>query len=189
MLYYMYQIVEEGDSKRLQEFKDVVGLANGLALEAIGDIPKHRMGFFIDNVNTDQQKQYLVQLADQMVKAGQLDIEALNLIIKVDNYKYAAVLMILKYKQKQRQNREEQERQFQQQMALKQQDLEITRQQFVSKEEAKVISIEAAKRMDYEIEKMKIQMKSDSQAMRDEIKKNNKIETDNHKAQLENAPA
>lgn len=183
MLYYMNQIVQEGDSKRLQEFKDVVGQANGWAYEAIGDIPKHRLGLYVENVNTDQQKQYLVSLADQMVKAGQLDIEALNLIIKVDNYKYAAVLMIMKYKQKQRMLREEADRAHQQQMQLKAMDFDIAKQNYISKEQAKTISIDREGQWDLKIAELEGRLKAQTQLMLKEVLKNNHIEQDAAKAE------
>lgn len=186
ILYYMNQIVREGDSDRLQEFKDVVGLANGMAMEAIKDIPMHRLGLFIDNVNTDQQKQYLVNLAEQMVKAGQLDIEALNLIIKVENYKYAAVLMIMKYKQKQRQIREDEARKQNYLMELKRADFEIVKQTHISKEEAKTISIDREKQWEQKIEQMKIELKSQSQTMIKDMIKNSRMEEATHKKGLEN---
>lgn len=189
MLYYMNQIVEEGDSKRLQEFKDVVGQANGWAYEAIGDIPKHRLGLYVENVNTDQQKQYLVQLADQMVKAGQLDIEALSLIIKVENYKYATVLMIMKYKQKQRQLREEAAIVHQREMEKKGMDLEIIKQTFVSKEQAKTISIDRMGEWDAKIVELEARLKSQTQLMLKDVIKNNRIEENNAKAVSEKAVA
>lgn len=185
MMYYMNQIVQEGDSKRLQEFKDVVGQANGLAYEAIADIPKHRLGLYVENVNTDQQKQYLVSLADQMVKAGQLDIEALNLIIKIDNYKYAAVLMIMKYKQKQRQLREEAEIAHGRAIELKQMDLKIESQRYISKEQAKTISIDRMGEWDAKIVELEARLKAQTQLMLKDVLKNNHIEQDAAKAQLD----
>lgn len=185
MLYYMMQIVTEGDSQRLNEFKAVVGLANGLALEAINDIPKHNLGLYIDNVNTDKQKQYLVEMADQMVKAGQLDMDAFHLIIKIENYKYAAVMLVLKWKEKLKRNAQEEEIKHRRILELKQADLAIKRQEYISKEEAKTISITAEKQWDYRIEKMIAELRAQTQAMIKDVTSQNRMVQDTHKAELD----
>jgi hypothetical protein len=189
MMYYMNSIVEENDSERLQEFKDIVGQANGLAYEAIGDIPKHRLGMFIENVNTDEQKQYLLQLADSMVKAGQMDVEALSLIVKVENYKYAAVLMILKYKQKQKELAAKAEKEFQQQMQIKEMDLKIQQAGFQAKEEAKTISIDREKQWDMKIAELEGRLRAQTQAMIKDITGNNRIAENEAKANAEKEKA
>lgn len=185
LLYYMRQIVQEGDSERLQEFRDVVGKANGMAMEAIKDIPDHSLGLYVDNVNTDQQKQYLVGMATEMVKAGKLDVEALNLIIKVDNYKYAAVLMIMKYKQKQRKLMEDDERKQGYIMQQKNMDLQIKKQEYISKEEAKTISIDREKQWDMKIKEMEARLRSNNQAMIKDMISNNRMNEQTHKSDLE----
>lgn len=189
MKHYMDQIVREGESERLQHFRDIVGLANSMAYEAIGDIPNHRMGLYIDNVNTDEQKQYLLQLCQKLVEAQQLDIEALQLIIKIENYKYAAVLMIMKYKQKQRQIQEAKDREFAQIMAAKEKDLQIESAKYTAKAQAQTITIDREGQWDMKIQQMLSELKSQGQAMMKEIIKNNRIEENVVNKQLEGQTA
>jgi hypothetical protein len=186
MNYYMSQIVSEGESDRLEEFRNVVGLANAMAYEAIKDIPMHSLGMYIDNINTDEEKQRLINTADQLVKAGLMDIEVLHLMIKIDNLKYATVLMIMKYKQKQKQLQEQKDKEFNQMMQAKEKDLEIAMGTFRAKEDAKSANIELTKKWDQAIEQMKIELKSQSKAMLDEMKATNRKETEEIKSQREN---
>lgn len=184
ILKYMMCVTEEG-GPRFEEMSHVIGMANGMVLESIKDIPKHRLGLHVDNVNTDKQKELLIGMATEMVKAGMLDIEALNLLIKVDNYKYASVLMILKYKEKQRKIEEAKQMEFQRQMQLGQQQLEITKALQMNKAQADTIPIEVEKKWEFIMEKWLAEFKASSQNTTKDVIKNNRIEEMNHKDQLE----
>jgi hypothetical protein len=94
LIYFIKKISEEGDTERFQDFKDVVGQANGLMMEEIRDIPLHKFGLSVHNVNNDEMKQYVQSLAEKLVAAQALDIEVLSMLLKIDNWKYAAVFMM-----------------------------------------------------------------------------------------------
>lgn len=176
LLRYIIEICNEGDSPRFKQFSAIVGKGNSLAMESIRDIPAHELGLYMDDVNTDRMKAELNQLVEKMVEAKMIGVEALHLIIKEENYKYAAVLMILKYKEFQRKQEAMAELQFKREMALKDKDIEAKRQEYMSRGEA-----------DAKVEQIKQQLirgtqqwlavwKSNAQQMLNDARKSAKIE-------------
>jgi hypothetical protein len=181
---YLIEITKEG-GERFEQFSHIVGQANGMLLETIKDIPLHQLGLHIENVNTDQQMQYLRGLAEQLVKAQLMDIEVLNLLVKQDNYKYAAVLMVLKYKQKQKQLRAEKQEAFQQEMMLKEQDMQLRHADIMAKGQANVMVVDAEKRWDGKLIELENRLKTQAQAMLKEMIKNNRIEEEAASTQIQ----
>lgn len=184
LLCYIISIINQGDSQRLQEFKDVVGAANGMALEAIKDIPNHKLGLSIENVNTDEAKARLVDMTEKLATAGMIDIEALYLINKIDNYKYAVVLMIMKYKQKQAQLADAKTLEFNRQVQLRNLDIQFKQQDYMSRADAESVLLSLSKKWDEKIGVELANIKSMSQQKLKEITGDNKIEQDKTKDQL-----
>jgi hypothetical protein len=185
-MWWIEKVVSEGDaSERYKYLVDFIGQANGLNLQTIKDIPSHRLGLHIDNLNTDEQKQKLDALAEQLVKAGMMDVEVLSLIIKITNYKYAAVLMVLKYKQKQRQIMEQKEQEFMREMQLKQMELKIEQQRFMAKAQAEAFVVNVSKQWDERIAVEINKLKAQTQAQIKDVMKNNRIEQDTNQARLD----
>lgn len=175
LMQYIIMVAKEG-GQRLEQFKHIVGQANGMLLESIKDIPQHQLGLHLENVNTDQQMQYLRNLAEQLVKAQMMDLEVLNLLVKVDNYKYAAVLMIMKYKQKVREKQQEQQMMHQQAMELKQMDLDIEMQKIKQRWDGEAMVVELGKQWDMKIIQMEDRLKANTQMLMKDVIKNNRIE-------------
>lgn len=178
LLNYIILIAQEPDSDRFQRFRSVVGVANSMSVESLKDIPNHELGLYVDNVNTEEQKARLIGFAEELVKAQLLDIEVLQLIIKVDNYKYAAVLMIMKYKQKQKEIQAQREMEFQREMQLKQMDIEINKQNYMNKAQADGMVKQMQAKLEFEQEQWLAKWKSHAQQILKEMTKNNKITQD-----------
>lgn len=103
MMYYIKDIVDEGDSERLKEFTDMVGYANSLAAQSIKDIPMHRLYLHLENQMTDEQKAAIMNTANELAKAGLISPAQVLFLAMVENVKYAyAILSIwIEYGQKQ----------------------------------------------------------------------------------------
>lgn len=125
LLYYFKEIVDEGDSQRLEDFVDIVGQANGMALKSIKDIPIHKLGLRVENIITDEQKAVVNNLASQMSAAGVLSPDDALFITQIDNLKYAYAILRLKIKQKERQTAKAQEEERNYQLQMKQMDLQF----------------------------------------------------------------
>ncbi|CAK9250151.1 unnamed protein product [Sphagnum jensenii] len=69
---FIIEIVKEakeyGYTKRLDEFKDIIGMANGLAVEGMEDVPPESVGMSINYVDNSAKKDFVMQLAVEYVK-------------------------------------------------------------------------------------------------------------------------
>lgn len=128
LLYYFKEIVDEGESERLQDFVDIVGQANGMAMKSIKDIPTHKLGLRVDNIITDEQKAMVNQLASQLASAGMLEPDIALFITQVDNLKYSYAILRLKMKQKAREIEQSKQAERDYQLQLKQMDLQFVMQ-------------------------------------------------------------
>lgn len=93
---------EYGYDQRFNDFKAMVGEAMGLTLEAIADIPLEQISITVKQEDTSAKKDYILNLADSLAKGGLLDIEIIDLLIKIDNWKEAFVIMKMNLKKKKR---------------------------------------------------------------------------------------
>lgn len=183
---YIKKISEEGDTERFEDFKDIVGQANGLLLEEIEDIPLHKLGLSIERSDTDKQIAYIQGLAEKLVNAGMLDVEVLPLLLKIENPKYAAVLMIMKYKQKVRQKMEQDEMAHRRALEMKGAELDVELAKYRGKEEAKAtISMPAQAEISAQLLQLEGQIKALGQSMLGDQRKNNRIEERAAQANIE----
>lgn len=164
LMYYFGDIVREQDTLRLQEFYDIVGAANAMALEAIKDIPEHRLGLNIKNIMTDQEKQRLMFLAERMVQSGQIDPDVMLFIARVDNLKYAEAILRLKYKAKQRELMANETKKHAQQMEIldMQLQVELMKDKAAAENEAQVWNV--IKGWDERIKELELAYKSQNQS-------------------------
>lgn len=125
MLLYFKKIVEYGTPERLQDFMDVVGTANGMAMQTIKGIPMRNLALSVHNIITDDQKRMLENMAAQMASTGMLSHDDALFITTIDNLKQAYAILRLKSKKKLREKQAEQAQQQANLMALKDKDLEI----------------------------------------------------------------
>jgi hypothetical protein len=125
IMHYLTDIVDEKDTARLKEFQDVVGQANGMAWESIKDIPKHKLGLYVEQVMDDAMRQRIDAVANQMAGAGLLDPDIALFIASMDNVKQAMAILRLKSKQKSRELQAQAQQAQQAQAALSQQNNEF----------------------------------------------------------------
>jgi len=139
MVGYMLQIAREaamGYRKRFEEFSNIVGYANGMALMGIADIPPEETGINVGYVDTASKKEFIMNIGLEYVKTKELDLPFLELLIGIDNWKYAFVLMRMAVKQRKRELQAEQAQQQQYVMQQKQMDLQIAQALQAGKSEA-----------------------------------------------------
>lgn len=100
LMYYIKECIDEGEaSPRFQNIVDIVGQANSMALEAIKDIPTHRMHLHLENQMTDEFKAAIMKVADSMGAAGVLTPDLVLFLSIIENAKQAYGILALKLQQ------------------------------------------------------------------------------------------
>jgi len=126
---YIIDIAKEADlykfPDRWGEFMQNVGYANGLAIEGMKDIDPETVGMSVDYVDNQSKKEFIMQLALEYVKNKELDESFIYLLMGIDNWKYAFVLMRMAMKKRKAELQEEAAMQHQREMEKKQGDLQI----------------------------------------------------------------
>lgn len=166
---------EDGHTKRWQEFLDNIGYANGLAIEGMADIPAESVGLTVEYTDTLAKKEFLMQLATEYIKTGQLEMPFLNLIMSVDNWKQSFMLMRLGIKEAKKQAQEEAAVQQQYIMQQKQMDLQIAQAQAQQKIQGEVQKIQAQGQVQSQLNSQLNQEKFESQKNLKAINTENKI--------------
>lgn len=186
---YISDISKEPDkysyTKRWDDFVKVVGLANGLMIEGIKDIPLENIGLTVKNEEgAEKKKEYWVNLATNLANQGALDFEILNLLIKEENYKLGAILVILGFKKKMREQQEQREIEFQQQMALEDKRFQTAQALMGAKTQGKQVEIQTQGEIDAKIAELETQLKTQSMLLQKQQLKENKMEEATHKSEL-----
>lgn len=172
-IYYFKDIVDSGDSDRLQEFLDIVGEASGEAFACVKDIPYHNLGLSVDNVMTDDQRKLVNDLAMKLASAGILQPEDVFFVASITDIKYAYAILCLKAKAGRAALAAEQQAQQQQALQLKQVDLQITQETIKSQQQAQAMNITLTKQWDYKIDAMINGLKGQIQtAIKEQVGKN-----------------
>jgi hypothetical protein len=126
---YILDVAREVDAymfpDRWEEFMENVGYANGLALEGIKDIDPECIGLTVSYVDNQAKKDFIMQLAMEFVKTKELNEEFIYLLLGVDNWKYAFVLMRLALKHGRKILAEQEQQKQEYLMQLKEADLKI----------------------------------------------------------------
>ncbi len=126
---YIIDIAREVDlykfPDRWEEFMENVGYANGLAIEGMKDIDPECVGMTVSYVDNQAKKEFIMQLALEYVKTKELNEEFIYLLVGVDNWKYAFVLMRLALKKGRQLLKEQAAQQQEYAMQLKEADLKI----------------------------------------------------------------
>lgn len=177
LMYYINCVINEGDdSERLQDLIDVIGKANGMALESVREIPMHKLGLGVYNVITDDQKAKLQNLVDQMAGAGMIDMDIAMFLETIDNLKYAYAMVRLFLKKKQKEVQAQQQAEQQQAMQIKQMDVQIALAQIKAKNDGELRVIELTKKLDAWILELETKFKTQGQVEVKNVIKDNRIE-------------
>lgn len=185
---YILTIANERDTygydKRWQDFVSTVGLANATMVEGMEDVPPESVGMTVNYVDNSSKKDLIAQLAIEYVKRGQLDDEFLSLIIGIDNWKYALVLMRMGIKKRKKAAQEEAAIQQQYIMEQKQADLQIAMALQGGKTQGKVQEIQAAGQTDAALNEQMNALKSETMKKQKEQLLSNKLTENLQKSTL-----
>lgn len=188
-VFFILTIAQEnkkyGFTKRFNEFKDVVGEANGLMIEGMEDIPPESVGLTVNYVDNTSKKDFVMQLATEKVKTGQLDDDFIYLIMGTDNWKESYALMRLGIKKRKKEAAAQAEVMHQQEMEKQQMQLKIAQALNKSKADGKDQNIMTQGKVDDMINTKLAGLKHDSMADLKNQTKENKKEIDGNKANLD----
>lgn len=188
MVRYILMIGQEakkyGYTKRFDEFKDVVGKANGLMIEGMEDVPPESVGLTVNFVDNSAKKDFVMQLAMESVKQGTLDEVFIYLIMGTDNWKESFALMRVGMSKRKKELSAQQELQHQQKMEEQQMQLQIAQALNKSKSDGKNDNIMTQGKVDAMLDERMAKLKHDSMADLKNITKDNKQEIDNNKSNL-----
>lgn len=176
---------EIGYMSRYQEFKDILGVTDGLLIEGLEDIPPESIGINVSYVNSDGKKEFVMKLAENLVAQGKLDEDILYLMLGSDNWKESFCLMRMSITKKKKEAAAQAELQHQQIMEQKDADLKIAMALQKAKADGKNSNIGAQGDVDARLTQLEDQLKSRTMASQKEQLKSNRIEQDNNKATLQ----
>jgi len=129
---YIIDIANEVDKykfpDRWDEFMENVGYANGLAIEGMKEIDPECVGLTVNYVDNTAMKEFVMQMAVEYAKSKELNEEFLYLLMGIDNWKYAFVLMRMAMRKRKQEMQAEAARNHQMAMELKQADLAVAMQ-------------------------------------------------------------
>lgn len=186
---YIIMIANEpqkyGYHERWNEFKSIIGEANGLMVEGIKDIPLETVGFNVDYVDNASKREFITQLALQYVKTQQLDMDFLYLIMGVDNWKYSFALMRMGIKKRKKEMQQQQQVEFQQQQQLQEMQMQIAMALQGAKTQGNIQEIQTQVQGDALLQQQVDELKRQSQAMLKEITTEGRIREQNNKAALD----
>ncbi len=189
MLLYFKKIVEFGTPERLQDFMDVVGTANGMAMQTIKGIPMRNLALSVHNIITDDQKRMLENMAAQMASTGMLSHDDALFITTIDNLKQAYAILRLKSKKKIREKQAEQAQMHQNMMALKDKDLEIEMMKLKVLQEGKMAERTMMGQIAERLLVLESKLKHESQMQIKDKIKDNRVEEDMVTNQLDRSRA
>lgn len=172
-------------TKRLDEFKDVLGVANALAIAGMENVPPEKVGLTVNYVDNTSKKDFIMQLATDYMKQGKLDEDFLYLILGCDNWKVGYLMMRIGIKIRKKEQAHMEEIQHQRTMEEKKADFDIANALNAGKGQAKDKNIMTKAKMDAMVGESMDRVKAKTMAQQKDQLKNNRIEQDNNKAALD----
>lgn len=186
---YMLMIGDEaknlGYTARHDEFKDILGVTDGLLIEGLEDVPPEQIGLNISYVNNDAKRDFVIKICEQYVAQGKLDEDIFWLILSMDKWKEMICLMKMSITKKKKEMAAMEELKHQQIMEQKDADLRIAQALTAAKGSAKDKNIATQGDVDAKLADLENRIKSESMANQKEQLKSNRIEQDNNKADLQ----
>jgi hypothetical protein len=169
---------------RYEEFRNVLGVTDGLLIEGLEDTPPESIGLSIDYTDPSGKKEMVLKLAENLVAQGKLDEDILYLILGADQWKYAFCLIRMALTKKKKEMAAREEMIHQQKMEEKDADLKIAQALTAAKGQAKDLNIQNQGKVDERLAALEDQLKSRTMASQKEQLKSNRMEQDNNKAAL-----
>jgi len=175
---------ELGYTPRYDEFKDILGVSDGLLIEGLEDVPPEEIGLNVSYVDNKHMKDIVIQLCNQYIAQGKLDDDILYLILGMDNWKACFCLMRMSLTKKKKEMAAQQQLLHEQEMEKKDADLKIAQALQKAKADAKDQNQNTQGGIDARLMQIEDQLKGRTQANQKEQIKNNRIEADNNKSRL-----
>jgi hypothetical protein len=185
ILKYFKDIVDLGDSRRLQEFTDLVGQANMAALKEIKGIPLRNLGLYVENTMTKDQKDMVIQMAQSMASAGTLDMATALYLTFVDNLKEAYAILIFQKAQMDKQLAEAEQAKQDFQLSLLDKQLQLELAKISAAGQQKIQLEQVIGKIQTQLEEVVINLKGHwTMAGKEQIKQN-RIEQDITSSQID----
>lgn len=176
---------ELGYTDRYDEFRNILGVTEGLLIEGMEDVPPESVGLNISYVDNSGKKEFVMQLCNQLVAQGKLDEDILYLMLGSDNWKSSFCLMRMALVKKKKEAAAQQALIHEQTMEQKDADLKIAMALNKSKADGKNSNIETQGQVDARLTDLENRLKAATMATQKEQLKNNKIDQDNNKSNLQ----
>lgn len=176
---------ELGFTDRYEEFRNILGVTDGLLIEGMEDVPPESVGLSINYTDNSGKKEFVMKLAESLVAQGKLDEDILYLMLGSDNWKSSFCLMRMSIVKKKKEAAAQQALLHEQQMEQKDADLKIAQALTAAKGATKDKNIQTQGSVDERLAQLEDQLKSRTLASQKEQLKSNKIEQDNNKAKLD----
>lgn len=156
------EVKKYGYSKRYDDFKDILGVTDGLLIEGMEDVPPEEVGLSINYVDPSAKKEFMMNLATQYVAQGKLDDDILYLIMSTDNWKEMWVMVRMGITKKKKEDAAKQQ-------LLHEQDMEL--------ENARRQTALALNQGKVEGKNQNIRTQAQGKAMTDKLQNENKART------------
>lgn len=176
---------ELGFTDRYEEFRNILGVTDGLLIEGMEDVPPESVGLSINYTDNSGKKEFVMKLAESLVAQGKLDEDILYLMLGSDNWKSSFCLMRMSIVKKKKEAAAQQALAHEQAMEAKDADLKIAQALTAAKGATKDKNIQTQGSVDERLAQLEDQLKSRTLASQKEQLKSNKIEQDNNKAFLQ----
>ena len=176
---------ELGIADRYQEFRDILGVTDGLLIEGLEDVPPESIGLNVNYVDNEGKKEFVMELAKNYIAQGKIDDDIMYLIMGSDNWKYSFCLIRMSLVKKKKELVAQQALQHEQAMEEKDADLKIAQALTAAKGAAKDKNIQTQGEIDARLTDLENKLKAQTMATQKDQLKNNRIEQDNNKAALQ----
>jgi hypothetical protein len=176
---------ELGFTDRYEEFRNILGVTDGLLIEGMEDVPPESVGLSINYVDNSGKKEMVMQLCNQYIAQGKIDEDILYLIMGADNWKYAFCLIRMSLVKKKKEMAAQAELQHQQIMEQKDADLKIAIALNKSKADGKNSNIAAQGQVDERLTALEDQLKGRTMHDQKNQISNNKQKENAQKAELQ----
>lgn len=127
-LYFFHEIVNSNDKDRIEALESIVGETNSKALSGIRDIPLHKLGIYVDNIDTEKLRASILEMAGQEYQKGNLLPQDYLFLLSCENVKQAMAVLRLKLKKREQELKAQREQEFNQAMALEDKKMAIAEQ-------------------------------------------------------------
>lgn len=173
-----------GYTKRLEEFKDILGLSNGLLIEGMEDVAPESIGLSVNYTDNTSKLDFIRQLALKYIDQGKIDDEIISLILGEENWKTTLCYLRLNIKQRKKEEAAKQQLLHQQQMEDREMQLKIAQALQKSKSDGKDQNIQKQGEIDAKLAEIENQLKAMTMASQKEQLKNNKLAQEEQKHEL-----